>query len=98
MNLIKKKIIYKNIKEIFAKYVVENNVISDEDLSFLYDLTDYFRPKNPKAVAEITLRQLLDHLIEFDQDRKVLSEYISNVLDGRSEEHTSELQSRPHLV
>lgn len=84
MNLIKKKIIYKNIKEIFAKYVVENNVISDEDLSFLYDLTDYFRPKNPKAVAEITLRQLLDHLIEFDQDRKVLSEYISNVLDGSS--------------
>lgn len=84
MNFIKKKIIYKNIKEIFTKYVVENNVVPDEDLSFLYDLTDYFRPKNPRAVAQITLRQLLDHLIEFDEDRKVLSEYITNVIDGSS--------------
>src|SRR5690554_4278398 len=84
MNFIKKKIIYKNIKEIFTKYVVENNVLPDEDLSFLYDLTDYFRPKNPRAVAQITLRQLLDHLIEFDEDRKVLSEYITNVIDGSS--------------
>lgn len=84
MSLIKKKIPYKNIKEIFAKYVVKNNVISDEDLTFLYELTEYFRPKNPKIVAEITLRQLLDYLIEFDHDRKILSEYISNVIDGSS--------------
>lgn len=84
MNLIKKKIPYKNIKEIFAKYVVKDNVIPDEDLTFLYELTEYFRPKNPKIVAEITLRQLLDYLIEFDHDRKILSEYISNVIDGSS--------------
>lgn len=84
MKIFKKQIIYKNIKEIFAKHIVNNQLVFEDDLSFLYDLVAHFRPKNPKAVADITLRELLDHLIEFDVHRNLLSQYIQEVLEGRT--------------
>lgn len=84
MNLFKKKIIYNNVGEIFDKYIIENEVIKDEDLSLLYDLIDFFRPKKPKAVANITLRQLLDHLIEFDTHRDILSSYMHQLIEKKS--------------
>lgn len=84
MNLFKKKNIYKNVGEIFEKYVVDNNIVDDGDLSLLYDLIDFFRPKRPKAVADITLRQLLDHLIEFDTHRHILSAYLTQLIKGKS--------------
>lgn len=84
MNLFKKKIVYNNVGEIFDKYIIENEVIKDEDLSLLYDLIDFFRPKKPKAVANITLRQLLDHLIEFDTHRDILSSYMHQLIEKKS--------------
>src|SRR5690554_6709284 len=84
MNLFKKKIIYTSIEEIFERHIVENDVIDCGDLSLLYDLIDYFRPKKPKAVADITLRQLLDHLIEFDTHRHILSAYLIQLIEGKS--------------
>lgn len=83
MSLLKKNFTYKNISEIFAKYIVEDQVMLQDSLYFLYDLVRYIRPKNPKRVANITLRELLDHLIEFDKDRKTLSDYLKNILSGR---------------
>lgn len=83
MKLIRKQIAYKNIDEIFARYIIKDQVVLDESLFFLYDLVGYFRPKKPKAIAHITLRELLDHLIEFDVHREVLGAYISNIVDGR---------------
>lgn len=83
MKLIRKQIAYKNIDEIFSRYIIEDQVVLDESLFFLYDLVGYFRPKKPKAIAHITLRELLDHLIEFDVHRQVLGSYISNIVAGR---------------
>ncbi|MBA5793667.1 recombinase [Flavobacterium sp. xlx-214] len=84
MNLIKKQISYKSIDEIFAKYIVNDELVLGESLFFLYDLVAYFRPKKPKAVANITLRELLDYLIEFDKDRKILQFYLQQVISGRT--------------
>src|SRR5690606_1734472 len=83
MNLIRKQIAYKNINEIFEKYIIDNQVVSQENLFFLYELVRYFRPKRPKAVASITLRPLLDHLIEFDKHRTILSDYLKNILSDK---------------
>lgn len=83
MSLFKKDFIYRNIHEIFAKYVAEEEVAIQNSLYFLYDLVRYIRPKNPKAIAQITLRELLDHLIEFDTHRFVLAKYLKNILSGR---------------
>lgn len=83
MNLIRKQIAYKNINEIFEKYIIDNQVVSQENLFFLYELVRYFRPKRPKAVANITLRPLLDHLIEFDKHRTILSDYLKNILSDK---------------
>jgi len=83
MKLIRKQIAYKNIDEIFTRYILKDEVVLDESLFFLYDLVGYFRPKKPKAIAHITLRELLDHLIEFDVHREVLGAYISNIVEGR---------------
>ena len=84
MSLIKKYISYKNINEIFTKYIVNEQVVLQESLYFLYDLVGYFRPKNPNAVANITLRELLDHLIEFDKDRIILSNYLKKILNNKT--------------
>ncbi len=83
MSLIKKQLSYKNVQEIFEKYIIDNNVALQESLYFLYDLVKYFRPKSPKSVAHITLRELLDYLIEFDKDRLILANYLKNILSGR---------------
>lgn len=84
MKLIKKQNHYNNIHEIFAKYIAEDQVVSLEPLAFLYDLVAYFRPKSPKKVANITLRELLDHLIEYDVDRRVLRDYLTRVIEHRA--------------
>ncbi|RRA90365.1 recombinase [Paenimyroides viscosum] len=84
MSLIKKQFAYNNIGEIFAKYIVDGDVVLKESLYFLYDLVKYFRPKSPKSVANITLRELLDHLIEFDTHRVILSNYLGSILSDRS--------------
>ena len=83
MSLVKRQHTYKGIDEIFAKYIVQDEIILEDNLYFLYDLVRYFRPKNPKAVANITLRELLNHLIEFDTHRFILSDYLKNILSGR---------------
>lgn len=83
MSLFKKDFIYRNIHEIFAKYVAEEEELLYSNLNFLYDLVRYIRPKTPKAVAQITLRELLDHLIEFDTHRFILANYLKNTLSGR---------------
>ncbi len=84
MSLIKKQFAYNNISEIFAKYIVDEDVVLKESLYFLYDLVKYFRPKSPKSVANITLRELLDHLIEFDTHRVILSNYLGSILSDKS--------------
>jgi len=84
MSLIKKQFAYNNIGEIFAKYIVDGDVVLKESLYFLYDLVKYFRPKSPKSVANITLRELLDHLIEFDTHRVILSNYLGSILSDKS--------------
>lgn len=84
MSLIKKQFAYKNVSEIFAKYIVDDQVVLQESLYFLYDLVKYFRPKSPRSVANITLRELLDHLIEFDKHRVILANYLNNILSGRT--------------
>lgn len=83
MTLLRKQIIYQNIDQIFQKYSITSELILGENLFFLYDLVSYFRPKKPLTVASVSLRELLDHLIEFDNDRTILSEYIQNVFKNR---------------
>lgn len=84
MSLIKKDISYKSINEIFTKYIVNDQVVLQESLYFIYDLVRYFRPRYPNAVANITLRELLDHLIEFDKHRVILGVYLKNILSNRT--------------
>src|SRR5690554_7654819 len=51
-----------------------------------------------KEAAEKTESKITKKTVENPAPKAVLDENGNPVLDSRSEEHTSELQSRPHLV
>ena len=83
MKLYKKHLSPLQIKNIFDKYIVENELILADDLLFLYELVLYFRPKKPKEVVSVTLQELLDYLIENEEHRFLLAQYIHQILKGR---------------
>ena len=83
MKLYKKQIKHTQVQDIFQRYVLDAEVILRDDLLFLHDLVHYFRPRRPKAVASITLRELLDVLIENEEYRYALARYLQNILANR---------------
>ncbi len=83
MKLYKKQIKHTQVQDIFQRYVLDAEVILRDDLLFLHDLVHYFRPRRPKAVVSITLRELLDVLIENEEYRYALARYLQNILANR---------------
>lgn len=83
MKLYKKQIKHSRVQNIFDRYVFEGEVIMGDDLLFLHDLVHYFRPKNPKTVVSVSLRELLDILATREDYRKALAHYVQNILSGR---------------
>lgn len=73
-----------SVSAIFNKYVVNNEVLFPNDFIFLYELVSYFRPDNPKKIKSVTLVDLIVHLIENENHRLVLAEYLGNLLKGRT--------------
>lgn len=83
MNKYKKLNRFDNINTIFNRFSGEVLKSTEIDLVFLNYIVDFFRPKNPKTVSSITIRELLDHLIEFEAHRNILKKYIADILIDR---------------
>lgn len=72
---------FHSIKELFDTYVVEKTILATDDLTLLYNLVAYFRPKNTKI--EISINELLGYLSSHNEHCTLLSEYLQNLLGGR---------------
>ncbi len=79
-----KQIKYKNIDQIFEKYTKAPSIEERDNLLFLYDLVDYFRPNKPKKVDHISLQELIDYLIINESERNILAKYLYLVLKNRT--------------
>src|SRR5690554_2103532 len=62
------------------------------------NMPDILRTHSPKYVEELQLIQPAQGHIYLDEDTPMSTGTLEAALYSRSEEHTSELQSRPHLV
>lgn len=72
---------YKNLSQIFQKYIVNEEIVDKNNLSFLYDLIRYFRPKNVKN--KVSLQELIEYLVTYPSDCQVLSIYVQGILAGK---------------
>lgn len=71
----------RTINEIFAKYISDNQLIIQDELDFLYDLVQYYRPKNVKTI--VSINELLGYLSTHPLHSTLLSQYLQNVLNNR---------------
>lgn len=73
------------INAIFNKYYQSTEALSAEehDFQLLNAIVDFFRPKNAKIISTVTIRELLDHLIEFEHHRAYLKEYITSIVSEK---------------
>lgn len=72
---------FQSIKELFETYVIDNVIVTNDDLSFLYDLVAYFRPKNSKT--QVSINELLEYLSVNENHCRLVSEYLQNLLSHR---------------
>lgn len=84
MKLRHQKIFKKSIGSIFQS--VESEVIQPENqdqLRFLADLVNVFRPVNPKKVEVVSIRELLDYLEANPLRKEFLRTYLRELFAGR---------------
>lgn len=75
---------FDNINTIFNTFVKNGETVEDPiSLVFLNEIIKFYRPQKPKAIVSITIRELLDHLIEFEEHRAFLRDYISSIIKDR---------------
>ena len=84
MKLFRKQNKPTSIDAIFNKFVVNGEVLFADDFIFLYELVSYFRPLKPNKNQSVTLVDLITHLIEHEDKRIVLADYLKNLLKDRS--------------
>ncbi|WP_372474644.1 recombinase [Capnocytophaga sp. ARDL2] len=84
MNLKKNIPQNKSLDSIFQTAIEESTKVEQlEQLQLFYEIVDYFRPDKPKQIQRFSIRELIDHLIEFDEHRKFLYYYMSQILSKR---------------
>jgi len=75
---------FDTINSIFNTYVRKEEINEAAiSLVFLNEIIKFYRPKNPKNITSITIRELLDHLIEFEDHRNYLREYIHLIVKDK---------------
>lgn len=83
MKLLKKQHKPTHILQLFNTHVVNQEIKDPEELIFLCELVHFFRPEKPKNTTKVTLRPLLDFLIENKEIRLLVSNYIQRILENR---------------
>lgn len=71
------------LSEIFDKHIIGNEVVLGNELYFMYDIVSYFRPDRPKKISHVSITELITYLIEHNEHRILLGNYIKNVLKNR---------------
>lgn len=75
---------FDSINTIFNNFVKSGETMEEPiSLVFLNEIIKFYRPQKPKNVTSITIRELLDHLIEFEEHRIFLSNYIASIVKDR---------------
>ncbi|HLV45558.1 MAG TPA: hypothetical protein VKY32_00825 [Flavobacterium sp.] len=84
MKLSKKTYQHIKLSDIFAKHITgKEREENANDLSFMYDIVSYFRPERPGKISHVSISELITYLIEHNEHRIFLANYIKNVLKDR---------------
>jgi site-specific recombinase len=83
MNLSEQLMEASPIDKIFNKYFVDKQYASTEELLFLVDLVNLFRPQKGKLLAPVSIEQLLLFLDENPNQKNLLKEYLQKTLLNR---------------
>jgi site-specific recombinase len=83
MNLSEQLMEASPIDKIFNKYFVDKQYASTEELLFLVDLVNLFRPQKGKLLAPVSIEQLLLFLDENPNKKNLLKEYLQKTLLNR---------------
>lgn len=71
------------IEELFSKYVVDGQVVAHDELLFLVDLVQVFRPNQVKNVKRVSIEELLTHLVHNPSDAMAFKNYLKGLLANR---------------
>lgn len=71
------------IEELFNKYVIDGKVYVDDDLYFLIDLVQVYRPKDIKKTKRVSIDSLNTYLMTHEVERVALKNYLGELLGKR---------------
>ncbi len=71
------------IEELFRKYMVDDKIYVNDDLSFLVDLVHIFRPKNVDKINRISIEPLIIYLKTHETECSALLEYLKTLMLDR---------------
>ncbi|MFN3967555.1 recombinase [Flavobacterium sp.] len=72
-----------SIESLFDLYFDNDGYLSNDILLFLVDLTNFFRPNNPKAESIVSIESLLQFLQNNPQKNKLLKDHLADLLQQR---------------
>ncbi|MEK8178866.1 recombinase [Flavobacterium buctense] len=72
-----------SIESLFDLYFDNDGYLSNDILLFLVDLTNFFRPNNPKAESIVSIESLLQFLQNNPQKNKLVKDHLADLLQQR---------------
>lgn len=71
------------IEELFRKYIINGEVYTQDELLFLIDLVQIFRPQKVKNVKRVSIEELLTYLIQNPSDAIAFTKHLKSLLANR---------------
>ena len=71
------------VEELFKKYIVNGEIYAQDELLFLIDLVQIFRPKSVKNIKRVSIEELLTYLTQNPSDALAFTRYLKSLLANR---------------
>lgn len=71
------------IEELFNKYVVDGKIYTKDDIFFLVDLVNVFRPSDVKKINRISIDSLITYLKTHEMERLAFVTYLQELFSNR---------------
>jgi site-specific recombinase len=72
-----------SFQDLFKKYFLGENYISEDELGYLVDLVKLIRPNNLDTDVTPIINQYIDYLVKNPEQKTVIAQYLSNLFSDR---------------